>query len=76
MGRTLLRFAIYLLWGLACPCWALAQGFIHPVEGLPLTSGVFGELRTNHLHSGLDYRTGGNTGIPVLAAASGHVSRK
>ena len=75
MSRTLLRFAFYLLWGLACPCWALAQGFIHPVEGLPLTSGVFGELRTNHLHSGLDYRTGGNTGIPVLAAASGHVSR-
>lgn len=52
-----------------------AQFFQHPVEGLPLTSGVFGELRTNHLHSGLDYRTGGSTGVPVLASASGHVSR-
>lgn len=75
MSRRLLRFAIGLIWGLAWPGWVLAQDFIHPVEGLPLTSGVFGELRTNHLHSGLDYRTGGNTGVPVLASANGHVSR-
>lgn len=71
------------LWILGLGSWVvlgniletMAQIFRHPVDGLPLTSGVFGELRTNHLHSGLDYRTGGNTGIPVLASASGHVSR-
>lgn len=71
------------LWILSLGLWVvlgnfletMAQAFNHPVEGLPLTSGVFGELRTNHLHSGLDYRTGGSTGIPVLASASGHVSR-
>jgi hypothetical protein len=52
-----------------------AQPWIHPIEGLPLSSGVFGELRTNHLHSGLDYRTGGKTGVPVRAVASGHITR-
>ena len=49
--------------------------WVHPVQGLPLSSGVFGELRTNHLHSGLDYRTGSDTGMPVLAVGDGHLSR-
>ena len=38
-------------------------------------SGTFGELRSNHFHAGLDYRTNQKTGLPVHAAASGYVSR-
>ena len=38
-------------------------------------SGNFGELRNNHFHSGLDYKTNQKEGLPVLAAASGYVSR-
>lgn len=38
-------------------------------------SGTFGELRNNHFHSGLDFRTKQRTGIPVFAAAAGYVSR-
>lgn len=38
-------------------------------------SGTFGELRTNHFHAGLDYRTNQKTGYPVYAAASGYISR-
>lgn len=41
---------------------------IHP-------SGTFGELRTNHFHSGLDFRTEQREGLPVFAAADGYVSR-
>lgn len=41
---------------------------IHP-------SGTFGELRTNHFHSGLDFRTEQREGLPVFAAANGYVSR-
>lgn len=41
---------------------------IHP-------SGTFGELRTNHFHSGLDFRTEQREGLPVYAAADGYVSR-
>lgn len=38
-------------------------------------SGTFGELRNNHFHAGLDFRTQQKTGFPVFAAASGYVSR-
>ena len=38
-------------------------------------SGTFGELRSNHFHAGLDYRTEQRTGFPVYAAAEGYVSR-
>jgi len=52
-----------------------AQPWIHPIDGLPLSSGVFGELRTNHLHSGLDYRTDSKIGVPIRAVAIGHIAR-
>lgn len=43
---------------------------------IPLTlSGNFGELRSNHFHSGLDFKTQGRTGLPVYSAADGYVSR-
>jgi murein DD-endopeptidase MepM/ murein hydrolase activator NlpD len=38
-------------------------------------SGSFGELRSNHFHSGIDFRTKQATGHPVYAAAQGYVSR-
>lgn len=38
-------------------------------------SGSFGELRNNHFHGGLDFRTDGRTGIPVNSVADGYVSR-
>lgn len=49
--------------------------FISPVI-IPLSlSANFGELRTDHFHSGLDIKTQGVTGKEVLAAASGYVYR-
>lgn len=49
--------------------------FRSPLD-IPLKlSGTFGELRTNHFHSGLDIRTNSVEGLPVYAAAEGHVSR-
>ncbi len=38
-------------------------------------SGSFGELRSNHFHSGLDIKTNQRTGAKVYAAAAGYVSR-
>lgn len=44
--------------------------------GIPLSlSGSFGELRSNHFHSGLDFRTQQKEGLPVYATADGYVSR-
>ncbi|TFU92635.1 M23 family metallopeptidase [Barnesiella sp. WM24] len=40
-----------------------------------LLSGNFGELRNNHFHSGLDFKTQGRTGLPIYCAADGYVSR-
>jgi hypothetical protein len=43
---------------------------------IPLVlAGNFGELRSNHFHTGLDFKTQGVEGIPVLAATDGVVSR-
>ncbi|MQP23747.1 peptidoglycan DD-metalloendopeptidase family protein [Flavobacterium sp. LMO8] len=38
-------------------------------------SGSFGELRSNHFHSGLDLKTRGVEGLPVYAAGDGYISR-
>jgi len=46
-----------------------------PLDITPKVSGSFGEIRSNHFHSGLDLTTRGKTGLPVFAAESGHVSR-
>ena len=42
----------------------------------PITfSGNFGEIRANHFHGGLDFKTGGTIGKPVRALADGYISR-
>ncbi len=41
----------------------------------PALAGSFGELRANHFHSGMDYRTNQREGYPVYAIADGYVSR-
>lgn len=41
----------------------------------PALAGSFGELRSNHFHSGVDFRTNQRTGYPVYAPADGFVSR-
>ncbi|MBW1296786.1 M23 family metallopeptidase [Aquimarina litoralis] len=49
--------------------------FSNPLA-IPLaSSGTYGELRSNHFHSGLDLRTNGEEGLEVFAAATGNVSR-
>lgn len=49
--------------------------FISPLRDIPSLSASFAELRNDHFHSGLDYKTGGVTGKEVLAAADGYVYR-
>ncbi|MFZ9942172.1 MAG: M23 family metallopeptidase [Bacteroidia bacterium] len=50
----------------------------HPVKLLEheiSISGSFGEFRGNHIHAGIDFKTGKKEGIPVLAATDGYVYR-
>lgn len=60
-------------------CFSFGQNypkdFISPLD-IPLdVSGSFGELRSNHFHSGLDFKTQQKEGLPVYAVADGFVSR-
>src|SRR5580692_141446 len=49
--------------------------FRYPLDLPPVTAGTFGELRPNHFHSGLDFKTMQVTGYPVHAAQDGYISR-
>ena len=49
--------------------------FRPPLDLPPVISGNFGELRSNHFHSGLDFKTNQREGYPVYAAADGYISR-
>ena len=49
--------------------------FIKPLEIPLILSGTFGELRSNHFHSGLDIKTQKREGLNVLSSAEGYVSR-
>lgn len=49
--------------------------FASPLDVDLVLSGTFGELRSNHFHSGLDIKTQQREGLNVLASAAGYVSR-
>ncbi len=49
--------------------------FSNPMEIPLILSGSYGELRSNHFHSGLDIKTQQREGIPIYAPADGYVHR-
>jgi hypothetical protein len=49
--------------------------FSAPLDTPLVLAGSFGEIRSNHFHSGIDLSTGEQEGIPVKAAAEGYISR-
>ncbi|HLU80437.1 MAG TPA: M23 family metallopeptidase [Flavobacteriaceae bacterium] len=70
---------LYLLFCL--PLFLKAQhsistdAFINPLDIPIILSGSFGELRSNHFHSGIDIKTEQRIGLPVRAVGTGYVSR-
>lgn len=68
--------AIYFLFTTAILFAQYPKDYFRSPLDIPINlSGTFGELRTNHFHSGLDIRTNNVEGLPVYAAADGYVSR-
>ncbi len=54
----------------------IPKNYFRSPLGIPLyLAGNFGELRSNHFHSGLDMKTQGKEGFNVYATADGVVSR-
>ncbi len=49
--------------------------FVKPLKIPLILSGTFGELRSNHFHSGLDIKTQQREGLNVHSSAKGYVSR-
>lgn len=70
---------ILLLLVAAVPLQALPQGkrasFEVPFGFELFLSGNFGELRSNHFHSGVDFKTQGAVGRPITCVADGYISR-
>lgn len=61
---------------LLCSLQALSGQTLRSPLDLPiLLSGNFGELRSNHFHSGIDFKTQGSEGKPIHAVQEGYVSR-
>ena len=49
--------------------------FRSPMDIPLVLSGTFGELRSNHFHSGIDIKTQQRQGLPVYAIADGTITR-
>ena len=64
-----------LLIGHSPLCGQVASEFGVPFDFPLLLSGNFGELRSNHFHGGLDFKTQSVTGKPLLAIADGYISK-
>lgn len=60
---------------LVCCQTLAAQQLRKPMDHPVLLSGNFGELRSNHFHSGIDFKTQGVEGKPIHSVQEGYVSR-
>lgn len=49
--------------------------FVSPFDFPLYLSGNFGELRTDHFHSGVDFKTEGIVGKPIRCVADGYICR-
>lgn len=77
MIKNKLFTIIFILFGFSISAQdSIAKNYFQPPLGIPLyLAGNFGELRSNHFHSGLDMKTQGKEGFKIYAAAEGFVSR-
>jgi len=53
---------------------SLLLALIFPLDPPVTITSSFGEYRTTHLHGGIDFSTGGKTGLPVHACHEGKVA--
>jgi hypothetical protein len=74
--RTPFTFILLICFGFNISAQEVPKGYFRSPLDIPIIlSGNFGELRSNHFHSGLDMKTEGVEGKRVYAVADGYVSR-
>ncbi len=70
-----LSIFIYIFLFVVYTSSVFSQQYRYPVIIPPAFSGNFGELRSNHFHSGLDFKTEQTVNKPIVAIEEGYVSR-
>ena len=72
-----LFFFIYGALGTSAQSFTTEDYYLFPINpgSTNYLAGTMGEMRGTHFHGGIDIRTGGQTGLPVYAAADGYISR-
>jgi murein DD-endopeptidase MepM/ murein hydrolase activator NlpD len=73
MRRLLLILSVQIIVNLSFS--QTTSSYTPPVKIPILLSGNFGEIRSDHFHSGIDIKTQGTTGHHVFAVEEGYVSR-
>ncbi|HXB11073.1 MAG TPA: M23 family metallopeptidase [Bacteroidia bacterium] len=74
--RILITIYILGVWGVSIAQTNYPKNyFINPLDLSITLAGTFGEVRSNHFHTGLDIRTDSREGLVVHAAADGYISR-
>lgn len=76
MGRTFLIFLLILSMGVSAQETSYPkEAFRSPLDIPLILAGTFGELRSNHFHSGIDIKTQQREGLPVYAIGNGTITR-
>ena len=73
--RSCFYILILLVFGVSVFSQNKTPDFYPPLKIKPVVSGSFGEIRTNHFHSGLDLATNGKQGYRVYSSGDGFVAR-
>lgn len=76
MRNLLVQLTLLLLPIVPATAQKMPEGGYHlPVGLTPILASNFGELRANHFHMGLDFKTNGKIGYNLYSVADGYVSR-
>lgn len=75
MRTSFLLFALLLCLSLTAQKKYPQNEFRSPVDIPIVLAGTFGELRSNHFHSGIDIKTQRRQGLPIYAIGDGTVTR-
>ncbi|NNK17699.1 MAG: M23 family metallopeptidase [Maribacter sp.] len=75
MGKIFFIFLFTFSLGLYAQDSYPQEAFRSPLDIPLVLAGTFGELRSNHFHSGIDIKTQQRQGLPVYAIGDGTVTR-